>query len=88
MSATQVADGLGKRLGDYIGVTDAQTPCVRIVNPTKEGAVNKYEFEGEITAESLVKFYSDFAAGTLQPVYKSEDVPETQDKAVFKLVGK
>jgi protein disulfide-isomerase A1 len=88
MSATQVADGLGKRLGDYIGVVDADTPCVRIVNPTKEGAVNKYVYSGDITSEGLVKFYADFAAGTLSPVYKSEDVPETQDKAVFKLVGK
>lgn len=88
MSATQVADGLGKRLGDYIGVTDAQTPCVRIVYPTKEGAVNKYEYTGDVTAEGLQRFVADFTAGTLTPVYKSEDVPETQDKAVFKLVGK
>jgi len=46
MSATGVSDGLGKRLGDYIGVSDADTPCVRIINPTKDGAVLKFEFEG------------------------------------------
>jgi len=38
----------------------------------------KYEFEGEITSESLVRFYNDWVAGNLSPAFKSEPVPETQ----------
>jgi hypothetical protein len=40
------------------------------VNPTKDGAVLKYEFTGEITAEALVAFYTNYASGSLSPVYK------------------
>jgi len=83
-----VADGLGKRLGDYIGVTEADTPCVRIINPTKDGAVLKYEMTGEVTNESLVRFYNDYAAGKLSPAFKSEPVPESQNEPVYVLVGK
>jgi len=88
MVATQVADGLGKRLGEYIGVKEENTPTVRIVNPTSEGAVLKYEFEGAITAENLVAFVAKFAAGTLSPAYKSEEIPESQENSVVVLVGK
>jgi protein disulfide-isomerase A1 len=88
MSKTPVNDGLGKRLGDYIGVTEADVPCVRIINPTKDGAVLKYEFQGAISAESLLRFYNDFSAGKLSPAYKSEPVPESQDGPVHVLVGK
>jgi len=54
MSSTGVADGLGKRLGDYIGVAVESTPCVRLVNPQKDGAILKYEMEGPITRENLL----------------------------------
>lgn len=60
MSVSPVNDGLGKRLGDYIGVTEADVPCVRIINPTKDGAVLKYEFAGAIDGEALLRFYNDY----------------------------
>ena len=42
MSLTGVADGLGKRLGDYIGVKTSDVPTVRIIHPTAGGEVRKY----------------------------------------------
>jgi hypothetical protein len=65
MSASPVNDGLGKRLGDYIGVTEADVPCVRIINPTKDGAVLKFEMEGPVNAEAILRFFNDWTAGKL-----------------------
>jgi len=33
MSASEINEGLGKRLGDYIGVKDTDLPSFRIVHP-------------------------------------------------------
>ncbi|ODV84852.1 hypothetical protein CANARDRAFT_200175 [[Candida] arabinofermentans NRRL YB-2248] len=35
----------------------------------------------------IAKFVSDYAAGSLEPIVKSEEIPEVQDEAVYHLVG-
>jgi len=50
--------------------------------------VKKYNYEGEFTSETFLKFYEDFSKGKLQPSYKSEPVPETNDAPVKIVVGK
>lgn len=86
MSRTEVADGLGKRLGDFIGVKDSEVPTVRIVVPGP--SMKKFTMTEEITVENLVKFFDDFTAGKLTNILKSEPIPETNDKAVKVVVGK
>jgi len=47
----------------------------------------KYLFEGELNEENLKAFFEGYAAGTLKAHLKSEEVPESNDEAVFVLVG-
>ena len=53
MATSGTKDGLDARLADYIGVTSADVPCARIVNPAG-GDVKKFNLEGELTAENMV----------------------------------
>lgn len=87
VSTSPIADGLGKRLGDYVGVTDSELPHVKIVNPNG-GEVKKFSYEGEINAAGLVKFFDDWTTGRLKPVFKSAPIPETNDEPVKVVVGK
>jgi hypothetical protein len=75
MSRSGIADGLDKRLADYIGVTDP-LPQVWIVDPSG-GDISKYSMEGDISGEAIVKFFEDYQGGNLNTYVKSEPVPES-----------
>lgn len=87
LTTSQTKDGLGKRLAEYIGVTDANVPTLRIITSNDDG-LKKFAFEGEITGDSILKFQQDFASGALNPALKSEPVPEKNDEPVKVIVGK
>jgi len=53
MSLTQVSKGLGKRLGDYIGVKESDLPSIRIVHPSG-GEIKKFILEGQITEDKVL----------------------------------
>jgi protein disulfide-isomerase A1 len=42
----------------------------------------------EVTADAVKEWVASFVAGTLQPTLKSQPIPESQDEAVYDLVGK
>ena len=86
MSQSSVDDGLGKRLGDFIGVKPEEVPTFRIVNPGP--GMKKYTMTEEMTAENVLKFFDDYTNGKLVTVLKSEPIPEKNDKAVKVVVGK
>lgn len=76
------------RLAEYLGVGASDMPCMFVVEPGAEG-VKKYKAEGAITVDMIKKTVADFKAGTLKPLYKSEEVPaEPLDNGVRVLVGK
>lgn len=52
------------------------------------GEVKKYGFEGTPSVENLVQFYEDFTSGNIQPYFRSEAVPESNDGPVKIIVGK
>lgn len=87
LTTSQTKDGLGKRLADYIGVTDDAVPTLRILTSNDEG-LKKFAFSGEITAEAILKFQQDFTSGALSPALKSEPIPENNDGPVKVIVGK
>lgn len=88
LSTSQAANGLGKRLADYIGVRDSETPTVRLVVP-KGDEVKKFVLNGEITETSILEFYEAWNSGDLKPVFKSEEIPANDyDGNVRVLVGK
>ena len=52
------------------------------------GEVKKYNYEGEITADGLKQFYAGFSEKTLQPFFKSEEIPATNNEPVKVVVAK
>lgn len=87
--ATGITEELEERLAEYIGVTEQDLPVIKI-HQVGENDVKKFTLTGEQTAENIKRFIEDFKAGKLQPEFKSEEIPATQDSdsSVIKVVGK
>ena len=75
------------RLLDYFGLTAEQIPALALADFSGEG-MDKYLFEGAMTAERIAEFIEKFFAKQLTPFLKSEDAPAEQTGPVFKIVGK
>lgn len=86
LSIARLHEQMGQRLAEYIGVTEAQTPTLRIVLPAQ--SMHKFSFEGEVTTESVIEFFNDWNNGRLKPFFKSEPIPEKNDEPVKVIVGK
>ena len=86
LSIAKFGEGMGTRLAEYIGVTEAQTPTLRIVLPNED--MKKFQFEGEVTEQAVKNFVDDWSNGRLKPFFKSEPIPESNDEPVKILVGK
>lgn len=50
--------------------------------------IKKYKFEGEFTSANLLAFYNEYTEGKLIVTKKSEEIPETNNEPVIKVVGK
>ena len=75
--ATSTVDGDGKRLAEYIGVTEDMIPCVRLVKPGRDMKKWKMDATKEITAKSIYTFYNRYKRRKIKPYFKSEPIPET-----------
>jgi protein disulfide-isomerase A1 len=84
---TDIQDGLEQRLAEYIGVTNAELPTVRI-HDTRED-LRKFNLEGPLTKENVLNFVKDWLNGKLVPKVKSEDESVTTQGSgpVMALVG-
>jgi protein disulfide-isomerase A1 len=83
---TDIKEGLETRLAEYIGVTAADLPSVRIADTRSD--LLKYNMQGEITEENIMKFIDDWENGSLGAHFKSEEIPKTQEGDVIVVVGK
>ncbi|MCQ2815781.1 MAG: thioredoxin domain-containing protein [archaeon] len=86
VSTTDIKEGLQARLAEYIGVKAADLPTVRIADTKVD--LKKYNMEGEITVDNIVKFVEDWEQGKLKPHLKTQEIPKEQKGPVFTLVGK
>ena len=84
-SRSSITEGLGARLAEFLGVTSENDPTARILQ-FKQQNLKKYMVE-DVSAEGLKAALEAFEAGTLEPFYKSEPVPETNDEPVKVIVG-
>merc|ERR1711957_566596 len=85
-----VSDGIQEQLGEFVGVSKEEMPCIRIIKPSEAG-VTKFKYEGAmdaVTAESLSEFVTPWVDGKLVAFRKTEDVPAKNDEPVRVLVGK
>jgi protein disulfide-isomerase A1 len=86
-SYANIEDDFGGRLAEFIGVTEDQTPALRIVQVSKN--LRKFIFDKEVTTENVRNFIDEFVADKLQPFFKSEEVPaESHENHVRVIVGK
>ena len=83
---TGIKGGMAERLAEFIGIKDSDLPSVRIADTTVD--FKKYNMEGEINEENILKFIQDWKDKKLTPSLKSEDEPTSNDGLVYKLVGK
>jgi protein disulfide-isomerase A1 len=81
LSVSGVREGLPKRLADYVGVAEKDIPTVRIVDPGHD-ELQKFTLESDISADTIIQFYEDWANKRLSPVYKSQEIPESNDEPV------
>jgi len=83
---TDIKEGLETRLAEYIGITAADLPTVRIHDTRSD--LKKYTMDGEITEENITAFIDNWENGKLRPTLKSEEIPAEQKEDVYVLVGK
>lgn len=84
---SKVTSGLGQRLADYVGVSASSTPALWVIHPANRD-LSKFQFSGEFTKAAVTEFIASWRAGSLEKVYKSEDIPEKNDDPVKVVVGK
>lgn len=83
---TDIKEGLETRLAEYIGITAADLPTVRIHDTRSD--LKKYTMEGDVTEENILAFVDNWENGKLRPTLKSEEIPAEQKEDVYVLVGK
>lgn len=84
-SKSTVTGGLGARLCEFLGVTKADTPTVRIIR-FKNGALDKFKVD-DLSKDSILKALDNFKADKLSAYHKSAPVPESNDEDVKVIVG-
>ena len=75
--------GLFDRLGEYLGVDVKNAPKVLFMGEKTD----KYNFEGDISKDSLADFLAKVKSGEIAPFLKSAPVPESNDEPVKVVVG-
>ena len=84
-----IADGIQKRIGEFLGVTDNDLPSLRAILPA--GDMKKYKSDispKDLTVEQIGKFADDVISGNIDQYLKSEPVPASNNGPVKVLVGK
>ncbi|KRX09006.1 Thioredoxin-like fold [Pseudocohnilembus persalinus] len=81
-----ISSEIGQNLAEFFQITEDKLPKVAIVKVIEE--VQKFFLDEEISKESLENFVQKYNKNELKAVYFSEDIPATQDKPVYQLVGK
>lgn len=84
---SKVTSGLGQRLADYVGVSAASTPALWIIHPANRD-LSKFKYDGAFTVEGVNAFITNWKNGTLEKIFKSEEIPEKNDEPVKVVVGK
>lgn len=84
-SRSKISEDLGARLAEFLGVTAADEPTIRIIK-FKANNVEKYKVT-DLSQAGLDKALDDFEAGNLSAYHKSEPIPESNDEGVKVVVG-
>ena len=83
---TDIKEGIASRLADYAGVKENDLPLVQIVDTRNK--FRKYNMNGEINVENILKFIEKWEKNDLKRELKSENEPKINNGNVFVIVGK
>ena len=86
VTMTEIKDGMGKRIADYIGLKKTDLPSIRIIDTRKE--LKKYIMEKEINEENILEFISGWEKGILKRHLKSQEEPKENKGPILEVVGK
>ena len=86
VTMTEIKDGMGKRIAEYIGVKKADLPSIRILDT--RGQLKKYILEKEINEENILEFIADWEKGTLKRHLKTQEEPKENKGPILEVVGK
>ena len=86
VTMTEIKDGMGKRIADYIGVKKADLPSIRIIDTRKE--MKKYIMEKEINEQNILEFMEGWVKGTLKRHLKTQEEPKENKGPILEVVGK
>ena len=88
-----ISSDLGQRIIKITNITkisaEKNEPGILIMDFVK--GFNKWrseDFYPEFTVENMEKIVKDYMDGKIKPPIKSEEIPEKQEKAIYKLVNK
>jgi protein disulfide-isomerase A1 len=85
--SSDIVGDLEERVAEYYGIDEKSLPKIIITKVVDEENVKNYNFDKEFTQANVEQFIEDFLANKLKSTLKSEPVPESQDEAVYKVVG-
>ena len=83
-----IVEGMGFKVGEFLGIQEEDLPAIYIIQP--EGELKKYILDKgrySLSYSGVKAFYEDWKAGKLARTRKSMPIPLNQTGAVFTLVG-
>ena len=83
---TEIKEGMGKRVAEYIGCKKEDLPTVWILDTKKD--IKKYIMEGEINEKNLLDFIDGWEKGKLKRHLKTQEEPKDNNGDIFVVVGK
>ena len=83
---TEIKEGMGKRVAEYIGVKKTDIPTIRILDTKKD--LKKYIMEGDIDEKNILNFVDGWEKGTLKRHLKTQEEPKENNGPIFDVVGK
>ena len=86
VTMTEIKEGMGRRIAEYIGVKEADLPSIRIIDTRKE--LKKYIMEKEINEENILEFIAGWEKGILKRHLKTQEEPKENKGPILEVVGK
>ena len=83
---TEIKDGMGARIAEYVGVKKDNLPTLRILDTRKD--IKKYIMEGDLVDTNILNFVDGWEKGTLKRHLKTQDEPKENNGPIFDVVGK
>jgi len=84
---SDIKQGACKNFAERNVIESKHLPTLQIIN-TRDYDPKRYSYSGPMTLAGMKKFMKDFKEGRAERVFKSEDIPETNEGPVYKGVGR